>query len=144
MALKYINEILTTLLLLSSPVMEPEVVEEIEIVEAAEVVEPSYIQVEATFYTADCIGCLGITKSGHDVRNTIYAEGKRVIAVDPRLIPLGSIVNVQLEDGQEFEAIASDIGSAIKGNIIDVLVSSNKEALQLGRQKAKVEIINAN
>src|SRR5690606_1324618 len=44
---------------------------------------------EATFYTAFCpTGCTGITATGIDVRNTIYYEGKRIIAVDPKVIPL--------------------------------------------------------
>lgn len=100
------------------------------------------IEVEATFYTAQCEGCIGITKTGYDVRETIYtSEGLRIIAVDPSVIPLGSIVRVKLEDGTEFKAQALDIGSAIKGARIDVLVSTRKEAYRLGRQAAEIEII---
>lgn len=96
----------------------------------------------ATFYTARCAGCSGITYSGLDVRNTIYSpEGYRVIAVDPDVIPLGSIVRVTLVDGSSFKAVASDIGSDIKGRRIDVLVASKEEAYRLGRQDVKVEII---
>ena len=103
--------------------------------------EEEVIEVEATFYTSYCPGCIGITKSGHDVRETIYVDGMRVIAVDPNLIELGSIVEVELENGDNFEAIASDIGSDIKDKRIDVLVSSKKEAFQLGRQSAKITIL---
>lgn len=99
-------------------------------------------EVEATFYTSKCNGCTGYTKyKSHDVRNTIYVEGYRVIAVDPKLIKLGTIVSVTLENGMSFEAIASDIGGDIKNNRIDVLVSTKKEAYSLGRQKAYVRII---
>lgn len=98
---------------------------------------------EATFYTAFCpTGCTGITATGIDVRNTIYHEGKRIIAVDPNVIPLGSTVRVTLENGDSFEAITGDTGGAIKGRRIDVLVSSRDEAYKLGRMTAKVEIIN--
>lgn len=103
--------------------------------------KPTVIAVEATFYTAKCKGCSGITKLGYDVRRTIYVNGRRVIAVDPSVIALGSIVRVDLADGQSFEAIAGDVGSAIRGNRIDVLVASYDEAIRLGRQKAKVTIL---
>ena len=97
---------------------------------------------EATFYTAFCpTGCTGVTATGVDVSNTIYHEGKRIIAVDPNVIPLGSSVKVTLKDGTSFEATAQDTGGDIKGNRIDVLVSSRDEAYRLGRQSAKVEII---
>lgn len=96
----------------------------------------------ATFYTAYCEGCSGITYSGHNVLNTIYTpEGLRIIAVDPTVIPLGTIVNVTLSDGTTFKAEASDIGGDIKGRRIDVLVASRDEAYKLGRQTVKVEIL---
>ena len=104
--------------------------------------KPTAITVEATFYTAECDGCSGITKLGYDVRRTIYVNGYRVIAVDPTVIPLGSIVRVDLADGQSFEAIAGDVGGAIKGARIDVLVASKTEAYRLGRQQVSVEIIS--
>src|SRR5690625_436797 len=57
------------------------------------------IEATATFYTAQCAGCSGITKTGYDVRQTVYSEsGRRIIAVDPSFIPLGSIVRVKLEE----------------------------------------------
>lgn len=100
------------------------------------------ISVDATFYTAGCEGCSGITATGIDVRQTIHHEGRRIIAVDPNVIPLGSIVRVTLANGDEFKAIAGDTGGAIKGSRIDVLVGSKVEARRLGRQSASVEIIS--
>ena len=101
------------------------------------------INVEATFYTAFCpTGCIGITATGYDVSQTIYSpEGYRVIAVDPSQIPLNSIVEVSLADGQSFKAKALDTGGSIKGERIDVLVADRDEAYRLGRQKASVKII---
>ena len=99
------------------------------------------INVEATYYTADCEGCSGITYSGVDVRSTIWHGGKRVIAVDPSVIPLGSSVIVRTVNGETFEATAQDIGSEIKGARIDILVGDRAEALRLGRVGATVEII---
>src|SRR5690606_21494258 len=100
-------------------------------------------EVVATFYTARCEGCSGITKTGIDVRNTIYTpDGYRVIATDTADIPLGSIVKVTLENGKSFEAKTADIGGAIKGARIDVLVKDRARAYELGRQTADVEIIS--
>jgi len=99
------------------------------------------IDVIASHYVADCEGCLGITKNGTDVRQTIYSGGKRIIAVDPNVIALNSTVQVTYEDGTTFKAIAADTGSAIKNRRIDVLVASESEAFRLGRQRATVEII---
>jgi len=96
---------------------------------------------EATAYTARCEGCSGITKTGYDVRDTIYYEGKRVIAVDPSVIPLHSAVRITTSDGDSFEAVALDIGSAIKGNRIDVLYATKDEARKFGRQAIEVEIL---
>ncbi len=62
-----------------------------------------------------------------------------VVAVDPRVIPLKTLVFVE---GYGF-AIASDIGSAIKGNRIDLCYMSRATALKFGRKKVKVHILRA-
>ena len=72
----------------------------------------------------------GITASG-----TKVTEG-RTIAVDKRVIPLGSVVHI---DGFG-DFIAEDTGSAIKGNRIDILVGSHAQAYQLGVRYANVYI----
>lgn len=98
---------------------------------------------EATFYTAHCpTGCTGITASGYDVRNTIYTpDGLRIIAVDPRVIPLGSLVELTFTDGTTFKAQALDTGGAIKGLRVDVLVKTRAEAYRLGRQSVEIRMI---
>lgn len=104
--------------------------------------EGARLSVEATYYTAMCdTGCTGITATGIDVRQTIRHKGLRIIAVDPRLIPLGSVVEVNA-GGAVFKALAGDTGGAIKGNRIDILVASEAEARKLGRTSATVRILN--
>lgn len=94
-------------------------------------------------YTADCPGCSGITRYGYDVKNTIYApNGLRVIAVDPNVISAKSIVRVTFGNGESFKAIAGDIGSAISGREIDILVGSREKALNFGRQDVEVAIVD--
>jgi 3D (Asp-Asp-Asp) domain-containing protein len=103
---------------------------------------PVWQTFEATAYVALCdTGCSGITKTGIDVRNTVTHEGKRVIAVDPSVIPLDTTVDIRLADGTTFEATAQDTGGAIRGNRLDLLVSTEDHAWQFGRQTVEVRII---
>lgn len=55
------------------------------------------------------------------------------IAVDPKVIPYGSIVII---NGKEYEAM--DCGGAIKKNRIDVYFNTHDEALEFGVQYATV------
>ncbi len=58
-------------------------------------------------------------------------------AVDPDVIPLGSTVLVDLGDGEGLRTlVANDTG--VKGDSLDICVSSHTEAEQLGRQTATV------
>lgn len=98
------------------------------------------LEMEFTFYTSDCKGCIGITKWGYDVRDTITYDGMRIIATDPEVIPPHSIVQFELE-GEILTAIAGDTGGDIKGNRIDLLVETHEEAIELGRQIIPVTIL---
>jgi 3D (Asp-Asp-Asp) domain-containing protein len=104
--------------------------------------QPGWTTFEATAYVADCDGCSGITKTGYDVRNTVYTpEGLRVIAVDPAVIPLGSTVEIKLADGRTFKAKAIDVGGAINNYEIDILVDSYDKAIQFGRQEVGLRVL---
>lgn len=61
----------------------------------------------------------------------------RTIAVDPRVIPLGTHVII---NGQEY--IAEDTGGAIKGNRIDLCVATHSEAKAKGVINAEVWRVN--
>lgn len=80
---------------------------------------------EATAYVAG-----GRTATG---RPAVYG----VAAVDPRIIPLGTRVYV---DGYGY-AIAADVGSAIKGQKIDLCFSTREEAIRFGRRMVTVYIL---
>ncbi|COE92831.1 surface protein PspC [Streptococcus pneumoniae] len=97
------------------------------------------LTVVATAYTADpsengTYGGRVLTAMGHDLT---VNPNMRIIAVDPKVIPLGSKVWVEGYG----EAIAGDTGSAIKGNRIDVLMGSKSKAMNWGRQTVKVKIL---
>jgi 3D (Asp-Asp-Asp) domain-containing protein len=89
--------------------------------------------VSSTAYTAYCAGCSGRTATGINLRAN---PSKKVIAVDPRVIPLGKKVYVE---GYGL-AVAGDTGGAIKGNKIDVFMSSKSQALSWGRRTVKVTV----
>jgi len=61
-----------------------------------------------------------------------------VVAVDPRVIPMGSKLWVEGYG----EAIAEDQGSAIKGNRIDLAFNDRKEALDYGIKNVKIYVLN--
>lgn len=60
-----------------------------------------------------------------------------LVAVDPRVIPLGTMVYVE---GYGI-ALAADTGGAIKGMKIDLCVNTYREAIQFGRRKVRVHIL---
>lgn len=93
------------------------------------------LTVTATAYTAYCTGCSGTTAYGIDLRAN---PDQKVIAVDPSIIPLGKKVWVEGYG----EAIAGDVGSAIKGHKIDVFIPSYAGAMEWGVKKVKIKILN--
>ncbi len=103
------------------------------------------MKMKATAYTASFADTgknpgdhgFGITYTGLKVR-----EG--VIAVDPKVIPLGTKVYVEVPGSAPDYgfAVAADIGSAIKGNLIDVYFDTTATAQKWGRRNVVVYILN--
>lgn len=90
--------------------------------------------VQATAYTAYCNGCSGKTATGINLRSN---PDQKVIAVDPKVIPLGSKVWVE---GYGY-AVAADTGSAIKGNKIDLFISDKETVDNYGRKTVLIKIL---
>lgn len=88
------------------------------------------IDARATAYSPASAGGY-ITYSGTRVR-------RGIVAVDPRVIPLGTRMYVE---GYGY-AIAEDIGGAIKGNKVDVAFLSLDECYQWGVRDVKVYILD--
>lgn len=96
--------------------------------------------VVATAYTAGCEStgknpghpAYGVTKTG-----TVVEEG-RTIAVDPKVIPLGSKVYIPTFDRVY---IAEDTGRLIKGNKIDIYIEDLDRALEWGIRKVKIYVL---
>ena len=105
------------------------------VVQAQPAGEGLEMTVTATAYTAYCTGCSGTTAYGIDLRAN---PNQKVIAVDPRVIPLGTKVWIE---GYGV-AIAGDTGGAIKGNKIDVFIPSYESAMAWGVKKVKIKVLN--
>ncbi|MDO5716831.1 MAG: 3D domain-containing protein [Tissierellia bacterium] len=81
----------------------------------------------------------GITASG-----TLARRG--TVAVDPRVIPLGTKFYIKSLDPEIPDygyAIAEDTGGAIKGHKIDLFMNTVAECFQFGRRKVMVYILPA-
>lgn len=98
-----------------------------------------YEEFVATAYCAceKCCGEWAINRKGPVVGSTgMELIPKYSIAVDPNIIPYGSILVDSI--GNEYRA--DDCGGAIKGNHIDIYFSSHEEALNYCRQTIELAI----
>lgn len=86
--------------------------------------EPMIFEVTAYCYT------------GHRTATGTWPS-RGTIAVDPKVIPLGTRLYVEGYG----EGIAADTGGLIKGDIIDVYMESEDECWQWGRRQVEVRII---
>ena len=107
------------------------------------------INVEVTAYDLSEQSCgkapgnpaYGLTASGTNLAGH-SRESARAIAVDPRIIPLGSKVRIKFKnpDMVKYNGVytAVDTGGAIGGNRIDLFMGdgSHRECMQFGRQQA--------
>ena len=62
-----------------------------------------------------------------------------VVAVDPKVVPIGSLLTIDGYEGTTF--VAEDIGGGIKGESIDIWLPDPKEARAYGTQYRRVTII---
>jgi len=113
---------------------EAKAVEMPEIAVQETVIETGTVMaIKATAY-CPCEKCCGEWADGITYTGTTAKEG-RTIAVDPKVIPLGSRVVI---NGNEY--IAEDIGGAIKGNRIDVFFATHTAALEFGVQNIEATV----
>lgn len=103
------------------------------------------ITMESTAYTAGFESTgkrpgdpgYGVTRSGSRVR-------PGVVAVDPKVIPLGTKLYVEALDGSRSYgySTAEDTGGAIKGNKIDLYFESLTAAQRYGRRNVRVYVLD--
>ena len=97
---------------------------------APEPPKPVALAAKATAYCQS-----GITKSGEETRHG-------VIAADPRILPLGSVVRIdapqQMHDGV-YRVL--DTGSAVKGRIVDIYMRNCRSARRFGRRDVVIHVL---
>ncbi len=101
--------------------------------------------------------CTGRYNTGRTADGTRAIEGSGtlndpyIVAVDPRVIPMGSLLWLEFPRGRvttrhgtiirDGFAIAADVGGAIKENRIDVLFDSHNVAWSFGRRQVRVFVV---
>ena len=85
---------------------------------------------EASAYTPFDDGQAGMTATGIPAR-------RGVVAVDPRVIPLGTRLYIMGYG----PAVAADTGGAIRGTKIDLCIEDYNEAIRFGRRTVEVYIL---
>jgi rare lipoprotein A len=63
------------------------------------------------------------------------------VAADPNVLPLGSKIRVSGAGAYSGEYLVIDSGGGVKGNVIDIYMSSVREARKFGTKMVEVEIL---
>ena len=88
---------------------------------------------EPKSFTATAYALRGQTRSGTYVR-------RGVIAADPRVLPLGSVVQIRSGNYTGVYSV-QDTGRLVKGKIVDLWVPSYNEAIQFGRRNVTLHVL---
>lgn len=136
----YVNGVLETTEVLKSEITKDPVKEVVEVGTKKGTVAPNgkdakrVIVMQATAYDPTAG-----SKTAMGTRARVGA-----VAVDPKVIPLGSKLYIESMDGfaSYGYATAEDTGGAIKGNRIDLFYNSNAEANRFGRRNVRVYVLD--
>lgn len=97
--------------------------------------------VTATAYSSSLAENGGNTKTAYGLTPQFG-----VVAVDPKVIPLGTRLYIESSDGGKSwtygYCIAGDTGGAIKGNKVDLCFETSAECRRFGRKSATVYVLN--
>ena len=88
--------------------------------------EPKIVTFEATAYT---------WTGNRTATGTWPSRG--TVAVDPRVIPLGTELHIEGYGA----AVAADTGGAIQGQRVDLYMDTEHECLQWGRRQVEVRVV---
>ena len=108
----------------------------------------SYSKVITCNATAYDLSYQSCGKNPGDRGYGITASGARAkygtVAVDPRVIPLGTRMYIESADGSFVYGycVAADTGGAINGNRVDLFFPSYNECMQFGKRSVKVYILD--
>jgi 3D (Asp-Asp-Asp) domain-containing protein len=108
---------------------------------------PSEAKLSGTLFASPSMALLGPPASfqatayslhGRTFSGTSVRRG--VIAADPRVIPIGSVVQI-VTPGYSGIYTVQDTGGKIKGKIVDVWVGSYREARIFGRRQVRIHVV---
>ena len=122
-------------LMLNGGMAEPVEPAELEPVIVEAVPEKEYLGVFSCTAYCPCSQCCGAWADGIVYTGGQATEGQ-TIAVDPDVIPLGSVVEI---NGWQY--VAEDIGGGINGKEIDLFFCSHEDAWNWGRQMHEVYLV---
>ena len=76
---------------------------------------------------------------GETAKGTSARKG--VVAADPKVLPLGSQIQVEGADGHSGTYVVEDTGPAVRGHEIDIYEPNHKRAKEFGRKKVRVKVL---
>ena len=88
-----------------------------------------------TEFVATAYSLNGLTASG-----TVARRG--IVAADPDVLPLGTKIKVSRAGKYSGIYRVEDTGSAINGYMIDIKMGSYNEAMNFGRRKVLIEVVD--
>lgn len=99
----------------------------------------NYIQVKATSYCLNGKNCPKGKYGGKTATGVLVGKGQ--IAVDPRIIPLGTVVEIIEPKEVKGFYVATDTGGKIKGKRIDIWLPSKYQAMNFGVKNAVLRVV---
>jgi len=91
---------------------------------------PNWTRFVATAYSVS-----GETKS-----QTVTQEG-RTVAADPRVLPIGTVIEVRNAGPYSGQYVVQDTGAKIVGHKIDIYIARTREAIKFGVRKVRVRVV---
>jgi len=85
-------------------------------------------------YIATAYSVTGVTASG------IYTN-RHVVAADPDILPVGSIVKVRHAGKYSGEYVVADTGEKIVGRKLDIYIPNTHACKKFGKRKVHVEVV---
>lgn len=132
-------------------VVESQQVQDEELVEE-EVIDPSYryfdgklvrparvIYMTVTGYSPDARSCGEFADGKTAIMKSVWTNGMKLVAADPKVLPYWSMVSVPGYAGSEIVPVL-DCGGAIKGNRLDLLYPTHNMARQWGVRQVPVTV----
>lgn len=80
--------------------------------------------------------------SGETKSQAVTQEG-RTIAADPRVLPIGTVVEVRNAGPYSGQYVVQDTGPRIVGRKIDIYIAHVREAIRFGMRRVRVRIVKA-